>query len=986
MTKPTDNNSKPSASSAAKPESLAIPLSEETSDELEEHKVPKVISQSTQEGIKSGEELNNYIEQIAKTVTLGLEQSISILTPWFFNNMPQIYYQTTPRSEKVRHLSSIITGNVFEAKQTVELWDKQKQKVTYLGPGNDSQILLEMAYRVEHDLDGLDNDFAVYATDRRIHVSYSMWKDMLRKEGARTEVIAFPDSPKGRLTLGFKHEKPGVLLPEIFRLIQRYGYRVDRGVAVKFTQNTPDPITVMHFTLSRTEKGEEVDPTDVVMLKLTKALRTLAWADLDHFNEFARDPHKHSINSVNLLRSMASWVQILLGKENRFYYSSHKIFTTFKKYPQHAETLTGLFRKKFNPRRDANSVLRDVSTKGLEADLCSNDLDNVEKNIFKECLHFVRCILKTNYFMPTKTGLAFRLDPAILDEEFYEEKPFGIFFIVGRDYRMFHVRWRDISRGGVRVVMPRSSEAYDSALSGLFDEVYGLSLGQQLKNKDIPEGGSKGVLLLTPGGNRDKSVKGAVNALLDVLLVEDEAHEFKKDQVVSYYDKEEIIYLGPDENITNDLINWIPAQAARRGYKYAEAFMSSKPGAGINHKEYGVTSEGVNVYLENALHFMGIDPQEQEFRVKLTGGPDGDVAGNELKILHREYGANAKVVAVADGYGCAHDPAGLDWPELLRLVKGSLSIAEFDASKLSMSEDELGKKAFVLKADHPEGVQQRNNLHFEAMAEVFIPAGGRPYTVHEKNWKQFIQAGGAPTCRAIVEGANIFFTSKAREELQKVGILIFKDSSANKTGVICSSFEIIASLTLEPKEFEAIKPVYVDQVITKLREKADKEAKLLLVEYQRFGGEKTLVQLSIELSREINAITDSLLAEFSKRPDLVETDTVCTQILMRHCPQILVDKYSDRIAKLPIAHRVAILASYIASYVVYKEGFGWMLSAPAEECFEKCMLYMKNDIASRDLVDSFRSKNDKKSQQIADILERSAARDLTDIEIQKLQS
>ena len=26
--------------------------------------------------------------------------------------------------------------------------------------------------------------------------------------------------------------------------------------------------------------------------------------------------------------------------------------------------------------------------------------------------------------------------------------------------------------------------------------------------------------------------------------------------------------------------------------------MSSKPGAGINHKEFGVTSEGVNVFLQ----------------------------------------------------------------------------------------------------------------------------------------------------------------------------------------------------------------------------------------------------------------------------------------------------------------------------------------------------------------------------------------------------
>jgi glutamate dehydrogenase len=39
-----------------------------------------------------------------------------------------------------------------------------------------------------------------------------------------------------------------------------------------------------------------------------------------------------------------------------------------------------------------------------------------------------------------------------------------------------------------------------------------------------------------------------------------------------------------------------------------------------------------------------------------------------MKILHREYGNNAKIVGIADHSGCAEDPNGLDWGELLRLV------------------------------------------------------------------------------------------------------------------------------------------------------------------------------------------------------------------------------------------------------------------------------------------------------------------------------
>ena len=50
------------------------------------------------EQVKTGDELQSYVSEVADTVRSGLDQSIAILTPWFFSNMPSIYYQTTPRA------------------------------------------------------------------------------------------------------------------------------------------------------------------------------------------------------------------------------------------------------------------------------------------------------------------------------------------------------------------------------------------------------------------------------------------------------------------------------------------------------------------------------------------------------------------------------------------------------------------------------------------------------------------------------------------------------------------------------------------------------------------------------------------------------------------------------------------------------------------------------------------------------------------------
>ena len=55
---------------------------------------------------------------------------------------------------------------------------------------------------------------------------------------------------------------------------------------------------------------------------------------------------------------------------------------------------------------------------------------------------------------------------------------------------------------------------------------------------------------------------------------------------------------------------------------YPAAFMSLKPEGGINHKVYGVTSDGVIVFLEQRLLESGIEPHNQPFTAKITGGPN----------------------------------------------------------------------------------------------------------------------------------------------------------------------------------------------------------------------------------------------------------------------------------------------------------------------------------------------------------------------------
>ncbi len=63
--------------------------------------------------------------------------------------------------------------------------------------------------------------------------------------------------------------------------------------------------------------------------------------------------------------------------------------------------------------------------------------------------------------------------------------------------------------------------------------------------------------------------------------------------------------------------------------------------------------------------------------------------------------------------------------------------------------------------------------------------------------------------------------------LQQSGAVILRDASANKCGVISSSYEIIANLLMSEEEFLAHKAEYIADVIDILNRRAEDEAELI---------------------------------------------------------------------------------------------------------------------------------------------------------------
>lgn len=574
---------------------------------------------------------------------------------------------------------------------------------------------------------------------------------------------------------------------------------------------------------------------------------------------------------------------------------------------------------------------------------------------------FNKSILKTNFYTSTKVAVSFRLDPSFLPTSEYPDTPFGMFFIVGSDFRGFHIRFRDIARGGIRVVRSRSVDAYNVNVRNLFDENYNLASTQQKKNKDIPEGGSKGVILLDPGAAQDTpkaSFEKYIDAMIDLLLKQ--YIPGAKESYVDLYNKPEILFLGPDEG-TAGYVDWAALHARARGAPWWKSFFTGKSQqiGGIPHDEYGMTTLSVRAYTNKLYEKLNID--DATIRKVQTGGPDGDLGSNEIKLSRKE-----NYVGIVDGSGVIADPNGLDKEELLRLAHERKMIDSYDRSKLS-------KDGFVILVDDVDvtlpngtvvgsGVAFRNSFHIKLRevygldgVDLFVPCGGRPAAIDTNNVMELIdEKTGKSIIPYFVEGANLFITQSAKIILENAGCVIFKDASTNKGGVTSSSLEVLAALSFDDKGFlenmcidsSGVKPKFYEEYVKNVQRvvvaNAESEFEALWNLKKQTG--QPITELSDQLSKAINKLAD----ELANSKELWNDDQEFRNaVLVDSLPAILLKAIGIKLIleRVPETYLRALFATRLASRFVYTRGID---SNPAK--FLEFISLIRKEFVSKQLL------------------------------------
>jgi glutamate dehydrogenase len=683
----------------------------------------------------------------------------------------------------------------------------------------------------------------------------------------------------------------------------------------------------------------------------------------------------------SLLSAINTFVHTNMAHSSPYRFDWHETQDAFLSHLQLTQDMLELFKRKFNPdpekradRETMEGEYQRIKSMIDEYNTGHAVLDETRRIMFNVALLFVRYTLKTNFFVTYKRALSFRLDPHYMEhlpqeirDNVPSELPFRITFFYHRHGSGYHFGFSDIARGGFRTIITRSKDDFESAMNTIFKEAMVLAHTQHLKNKDIYQGGSKMAVVMRAFDLKEQGrvvgrlynlQQGIIDAFLDIFVTHDGTPV--NTNVVDYYGEDEPIELGPDENMHDSMIEQIAERAKQRGYILGGGIISSKK-VGINHKEYGVTSLGVWKFLEGALKELGIDAHADPFSVKITGGTNGDVAGNEMRLLLMHC-PKVRIISITAGSGAIYDPEGIDKEELSRLILKA-NVDEFSADRLheggfmlfsrqqkreglvdlfrKVVQTKQGAKDQWVSSD--EFHAEFENLIFSHYTDVLVPCGGRPETIHDDNWQKLFDTDQNPTTRAIVEGANSFISPSAREKIQRQGIIILKDSSANKCGVICSSYEIIAGLLMKDREFLQSKENYVNDVLKILERRAIDESELIFRRHRVSEDGKLYTDISNEISEDINEMTDTIYNYLLAHPDKLEKSAYQKALLL-HVPEFVQKrkKFRDRIKNLPFKYRAAMVSTEIATRSVYQGG----LEVPFEEKLEQFVRKFSRETAA----------------------------------------
>lgn len=697
--------------------------------------------------------------------------------------------------------------------------------------------------------------------------------------------------------------------------------------------------TIIRFLVSPIDKSKNLNTNIDFANDVARDIRRIKWLDDSTIELGLKKYPQLGLDNAEIITALSS---LLCGPLNKLDSSLTTTASILKLLECEQSFILGeriavLFLDRFNPisplpnydfQRRSDEIYHQISTHPVKS----------VRLALKKMLDAVHATLRTNFYNSDRYALSLRLNPTIMNPPEVQTSehplPFGVFFCHGRYFNAFHNRFRDISRGPLHIISPQSACQYAVKSARLYDEAYDVSHSWQLANKDVPEGGSAGVILINSHEKTQEygafvksfSVQAFTDSLLDLLVQKNGS------ELVDFYGKEENLFLFPDEECVPSLDNqWILDRAHQRGYDYPTAFARSMTYFPFYFGNFAnATSEGVMEVLDVATRTQWRrDFGDNPFTVKITGGLNDHLVGFLVYNLIRDFGTKCKIVGIADDVAFAEDPNGLDHSELLRLVSVGMSIDKFNKAKLSA-------EGTVFSADINEvAIDRLNSFGSRVKSDVFIPAARGRHSITSENC---LDDMGRPSSPIMINLSPLFISPEACSRLFNNGHALVIPYNSGST--IQMSVELMASMLLDREEFNSIKYDLMNETVAYVRQMARREGEILFQGFRFFPGPMNIfsVRLQFAMAKVKDAVAASLAHIQADDPLLEELRPIICATLPKTLTKVAGSRVSTR---LPIEYQRSAIASGLATLVVHHEGYAAVECQPFEKIAEHAIAYYR---------------------------------------------
>ncbi|MBL9140225.1 MAG: NAD-glutamate dehydrogenase, partial [Phycisphaerae bacterium] len=477
-------------------------------------------------------------EALAAELGLSFKAAAETIVPWFVSQMPRMYFEDTPPATVASHLRAIIAARASGQPLHLTIRSEDEREWTMIRQGNRTGVLAEVAgslpmdpplraakihssrdgvlvldtfefgervpfdprnpaqaeklratleFAREKQLDWTEEeiheyfaccagDYLTTLTPHRLNKHRQLVAKVSGTDGAYMETEPEADPTLTRITIAFSNARTRTMLERCALVLGRAGIGIQRAYLDQVVDPPHGRVTLLGFVI-QTQDGKAIDVASPEWKRTEHELRRIKWVDFDSL-EMANRHAALTLDDAELVLALCTLSHQNLVHRDRLLFSIERITATAERTIETVMRMTQLFRDRFNPEGPLADMEFARRASAIRSEITQKDDPDGTAAILTSILEGIEAVYRTNYFVNGRYALAMRLDPQYLRDERRPELPYGTFYVFGRGYFGFHNRFKEIARGGLRVIRPSNPAQHSRERDRLFDEVYGLSWAQ----------------------------------------------------------------------------------------------------------------------------------------------------------------------------------------------------------------------------------------------------------------------------------------------------------------------------------------------------------------------------------------------------------------------------------------------------------------------------------------------------------------------------